>query len=79
MPEMGVRTLPPTPGHGAGTEALVRGTSGRRRKGWDAPVSLLDLVIVAVIAALILLTVGLYWRENRRAEVRSHDAGEGSE
>ena len=41
--------------------------------------SLLDLAIVAVIAALILLTVGLYWRENRRAEVRPHDAGEGSE
>ena len=41
--------------------------------------SLLDLTIIAVIAVLILLTVGLYWRENRRAEVRSRDAGEGSE
>ena len=56
----------------------MRGRPGTT-KGGDVPVSLLDLAIVAVIAALILLTVGLYWRENRRAEVRSHDAGEGSE
>ena len=56
----------------------MRGRPGTT-KGGDVPVSLLDLAIVAVIAALILLTVGLYWRENRRAEVRPHDAGEGSE
>ncbi|SET49338.1 hypothetical protein [Geodermatophilus poikilotrophus] len=37
--------------------------------------SLLTLTVVAVIAALILLTVGLYWRENRRAGVRPHDPG----
>ena len=41
--------------------------------------SLLDLTIMAVIAVLILLTLGLYWRENRRAEVRPRDPGEGSE
>ena len=75
---MGVRTLPPTPGHGAGTEALVRGASGRRRKGWDAPVSLLDLVIIAVIIVLIALTAGVYWHHSRRAE-RHHDAGTGRE
>jgi hypothetical protein len=75
---MGVRTLPPTPGHGAGTEALVRGTSGRRGKGWDAPVSLLDLVIMAVIIVLIALTAGVYWHQSRRAE-RHHDAGRARE
>jgi hypothetical protein len=78
MPEIGIRTLPPTPGHGAGTEASVRGTSGRRRKGWDAPVSLLDLVIIAVIIVLIALIAGVYWHQSRRAE-RQHDAGRGWE
>ena len=41
--------------------------------------SLLDLTIMAVIAALILLTMGLHWRQNRRAEVRPRDAGKDSE
>ena len=78
MPRDGRPDLPPTPGHGAGTEALVRGTSGRRRKGWDAPVSLLDLVIMAVIIVLIALTAGVYWHQSRRVE-RHHDAGGGRE
>jgi hypothetical protein len=60
-------------------EAPARGTSGTTTKGGDVPVSLLDLTIIAVIAALILLTVGLYWRENRRAEVRPHDGGKDPE
>jgi hypothetical protein len=39
------------------------------------PVSL-DLVIVVVIAVLMAITAGLYWRENRRAEAGRRDAGQ---
>jgi len=39
-------------------------------------VSLLDLAIMAVIAVLILLTAGLYWRESRRAQIRHHESGD---
>jgi hypothetical protein len=77
MPEVGVRTLAPTPGHGAGTEALVRHVR-TTTEGWDVPVSLLDLVIMAVIIVLIALTAGVYWHQSRRAE-RHHDAGTGRE
>jgi hypothetical protein len=61
------------PGHGAGTGALVRGTSEDDGE-WGVPVSLLDLVVMAVIVVLIALTAGVYWHQSRRAD-RQHDAG----
>ena len=40
------------------------------------PVSLLDLVIMAVIVLLIAATAGVYWHQSRQAE-RQHHAGRG--
>ncbi len=42
------------------------------------PVSLLDLVVVAVIVVLMALTAGVYWHQSRRAD-RQHDAGRAGE
>ena len=42
------------------------------------PVSLLDLVIMAVIVLLIALIAGVYWHQSRQAE-RQHHAGRARE
>jgi hypothetical protein len=65
------------PGHGAGTGALVRGTSEDDGE-WGVPVSLLDLVVMAVIVVLLALTAGVYWHQSRRAD-RQRDAGRAGE
>ena len=55
----------------------MRGTSEKTTRGWDVPVSL-TLAVIAVIVLLMALTAALYWRENKRAEVRRPDAGRGT-
>ncbi|MGR6967356.1 hypothetical protein ACU610_23140 [Geodermatophilus sp. URMC 61] len=37
----------------------------------------LTLAVIAVIVLLMALTAALYWRENKRAEIRRHDASRG--
>ena len=64
-------------GHGAGTGTRARHV--RRRQKVGCPVSLLDLVIMAVIVLLIALTAGVYWHQSRQAERQHHAGGAGED